>query len=97
MLVASIFSFPTMFSTCPKKNSIFQSLLSAGYQHFLLSHNVFYLSPKKFNFSVTFILLSANAFNLDQSKNLLFGKGLNLMKDPKFPVKLINPLPDDKF
>ena len=29
-----------------------------------------------FNFSVTFILLSANAFNLKQSKNLSFGKGL---------------------
>ena len=32
--------------------------------------------PKTFNFSLPFILLSANAFNLDQSKNLLFGKEL---------------------
>ena len=30
-----------------------------------------------FNFSVTFILLSANAFNLDQSKILSFGKVLS--------------------
>ena len=33
--------------------------------------------PKpNFNFSFTFILLSANAFNLEQSKTLLFGKEL---------------------
>ena len=31
------------------------------------------LPKPNFYFSVTFILLSANAFNLDQSKNLLFG------------------------
>ena len=35
------------------------------------------LPETNFNFSVTFILLSANAFNLDQSKILLFGKELN--------------------
>ena len=39
---------------------------------------MFSTPPKpNFNFSVTFNLLSANAFNLDQSKNLLFGKELN--------------------
>ena len=31
-----------------------------------------------FSFLFTFILLSANAFNLDQSKFLLFGEGLNI-------------------
>ena len=36
------------------------------------------LPRKKFNFSVTFILSSASVFNLDQSKNLLFGKELYL-------------------
>ena len=42
---------------------------NAGNQHFLLFPTMFStLSPKKFNFSVTFILLSANAFNLDRSK-----------------------------
>ena len=30
-----------------------------------------------FNISLTFILSSANAFNLDQSKILSFGKGIN--------------------
>ena len=35
------------------------------------------LPKTKFYFTVTFILLSANAFNLDQSKNLSFGKELS--------------------
>ena len=41
---------------------------NAGNQHFLLSPQCFFILPKpNFNFLVTFILLSANAFNLDQS------------------------------
>ena len=51
MLVTSIFSFSSMFST---------------------------LLEKELVFSVIFILLSANAFNLDQSKILSFGKELKL-------------------
>ena len=43
---------------------------------FTFSHNVFYFSRKNFNFSVTFIFSSANAFSLYQSYNLLFGKEL---------------------
>ena len=43
---------------------------------FSFSHNVFYLSPRIFLFLIIFILSSANAFNLDQSKNLSFSKGL---------------------
>ena len=35
------------------------------------------LPKTNFNFSVTFILSSASDFNLDRSKNLTFGKGLN--------------------
>ena len=43
----------------------------------LLFHNVFYPSKKpNLNFSFTFILSSAIAFNLDQSKISLFGKEL---------------------
>ena len=34
------------------------------------------LVETNFNFSVTFILLFSSAVNLDQSKNLSFGKGL---------------------
>ena len=47
------------------------------------------LAKTNFNFSVTLNLLSANAFNLDHSKNLSFGKGLTLyhtsptFNDPK--------------
>ena len=33
-------------------------------------------AKKKINFGVTFILMSANAFNLDQSKILSFGEEL---------------------
>ena len=40
---------------------------------FSFSHNVFYPSKKEFLF-LTFNLLSANAFKLDQSQNLLLGK-----------------------
>ena len=42
-----------------------------------------------FNFSATFVLSSANTFNLNQSKNLSFGKELTLyhtiptFNDPK--------------
>ena len=39
---------------------------------------MFSTHPKtNFSFAVTFTLSSANAFNLDQSKNWLFGKELN--------------------
>ena len=41
------------------------------------SHNVFYPLQNEFQFLITIILSSANAFNLDQSKNLSFGKELN--------------------
>ena len=43
-------------------------------------------SKKNFSLSVTFILSSANAFNLNQSKNSLFGK--DLKKGFGFSVKL---------
>ena len=47
---------------------------------FSFSHNIFFpfiKKKKKINFWVTFIFLSANAFTLDKSKILPFGKGLN--------------------
>ena len=52
---------------------------NAGKQHFLLFPPCFLPLPRTdFNFSVTFILLSADAFGLDKSKILLFGKELTL-------------------
>ena len=46
--------------------------------------SMFSILPKTgFNFSVTFILLSANAFNLDQSKDLLFGQELKQIVNDK--------------
>ena len=42
---------------------------------------MFSILPKTdFNFSVTFILLSANAFNLNQSEILSFGKEINSLQ-----------------
>ena len=55
---------------------------NAGNQHFLLFQQCFLLFPIKNSiFLDTFILLSANAFNLDWSKILLFGKELILEED----------------
>ena len=46
---------------------------------FSFSHIVFYpIKEIKIIILTTFILLSANAFNLDQAKILLFGKELTL-------------------
>ena len=42
------------------------------------------LPNRNFNFWVTFILSSANAFNLDQLKNLSFGIGLTLYQAINF-------------
>ena len=39
------------------------------------------LPKSNFNFSFTFILLSVNAFNLNQSKNLSFGRRLTQVLD----------------
>ena len=52
---------------------------NAGNQHFLLFPLCFSALPKtNFNFSVTFLLSSTNAFKFDQSKNTSFGKELNV-------------------
>ena len=49
---------------------------------------MFSTNPKTIsNFSVISILLSAYAFNLDQSKILLFGKELNKVDSSKFGEK----------
>ena len=45
---------------------------------FTFSHNVFYPSQKEFLLLSMYILLSANAFNLDHSKSLSFSKELRI-------------------
>ena len=52
---------------------------NAGNQHFLLFPKYFLLFKKNpnFNFWITFILPSANVFNLDWSTILLLDTGLN--------------------
>ena len=59
---------------------------NASHQHFLLFPQCFLPFPyRNFNFSVTSILSSANAFNLDQSEILSFVKELTLYhKIPTF-------------
>ena len=49
---------------------------NAGNQHFLLFPQCFLPVPKQISIFQSFILSSANAFNLDPFLNLLFGKGL---------------------
>ena len=46
---------------------------------FSFSHNLFYYTLKKIQFFAKFNLSSANAFSLDQSKKLSFGKELKKM------------------
>ena len=48
---------------------------------FSLFHNVFDPSQAKLQFLFTFIVSSANAFNVDQSKILLFGKELKQVEN----------------
>ena len=58
---------------------------NAGNQHFLLFPHCFQPFPKQTSiFQSQSFLLSTNTFNLTQSKNLLFGKGLtfNQMTKP---------------
>ena len=58
---------------------------NAGNQHFLLFPQCFLPFPKaNFNFSAKFHLLSASAFKLDLSKNLLFGKELRVRNESIF-------------
>ena len=59
------------FKHCEKRRKCWQPAFS-------LFPTMFSTHPKgNFFFQVIFILSSANAFNLDQSKKLSFGKGLN--------------------
>ena len=51
---------------------------NAGDQHFLLYPQYFLSCPKQISNVESFILSSANALNLDQSKSVLFGKELTL-------------------
>ena len=68
-----------MFSSLLKNTPPFSSNLKFCQQTLSVWKTMFStLLKTNFNFWVTFILLSANAFNLDQPKILLFGKALTL-------------------
>ena len=69
-----------------KKKNIVGKGENAGNQHFLLFPQCF-LPPLRasFNFSAIFVLSSANAFNLNQSKNSSFGKELMGQRDNMKP------------
>ena len=58
---------------------------NAGKQHFLLFPTMFSTYPKtNYNFLVTFMLSSTNAFKLYWSKVLLFGKELTISQTTNF-------------
>ena len=56
-----------------------------GNQHFFPFPTMFFILQGKFYFLITFVLLSANPFNLDKPKILSFGKELIIGK-----LKLLN-------
>ena len=74
--------YQTILTFKDPKRRAFENIVgkgeNAGYQHFLFFPQcLFSVCPKsKFNFSFQFILSSANAFNLNQSKIFSFGKEL---------------------
>ena len=70
---------------------------NAGNQHFLLFHNVFYPSQKEFLLLSYIFLLSANAFSLDQSKNLAFGGVISLPNDKFIDWSKLKAFADDKI
>ena len=58
---------------------------NAGKQHFLLFPQRFlHFSKQILSFSLSFILSTANAFNLEQSKTLSCGKGLITLQENAF-------------
>ena len=63
------------------RNRPFENIVGKGEnadsQHFLLFSQCLLCPKTNFNFSII-IIVSANSFNLDQSKNLSFGKELSL-------------------
>ena len=64
----------------PFERSLLKNIVGTGEMLvtiFSFSHNVFTLSKTNFNFSPTFILSSAYAFNLDQSKICRLAKSLS--------------------
>ena len=76
----SLFTTQSLLSTTLEKNP-FENIVgkgeNAGSQHFLLFPQCFQPIPKRISvFWGTFILSSAISFNLDQYKNLSFGKVL---------------------
>ena len=83
-----------LLTTLLKKNP-FENIVrkgeNTGNQHFLLFPQCFLPFPKEnCKFSVTFIFLSsANAFNLDESKILSFGKELNTLQTIKMFEKYL--------
>ena len=63
---------------------------NAGNQHSRFP-TMFSTHPKiNFNFSVTFILSSANAFNLDQLKYLSFGKVLKNKQTTNYNSRMMD-------
>ena len=74
-------TIPT-FNNPPPRNKPFENIVgkgeNAGNQHFLLFPHFFSTRPQtNFICSITFIFSSANAFDLDWCKILLFGKNFN--------------------
>ena len=71
---------------------------NTGHQHFLLFSTMMSTLPKtSFNFFVKFILSSENAFNLDKTKILSFGKELTLSQMTILDPSKLKEFADDDF
>ena len=68
------------------RKKLFESIAGKGEN---AVNNVYYPYKTNFNYIFTFILSSANTFNLDKAKLWLFGKWLNL--NPQTQKKITIP------
>ena len=59
------------------KRMVFKRLFETDFPSF--PYNVFTFSKKTFNIRATFKSSSASAFELDTSRSLLYGKGLDMV------------------
>ena len=70
------------------QSRLLTTLTKRPFENMEKGENIDNLPKTNFNFSVTFILLSASIFNLDQSNNLLFDKRFLLNLDKLFSIKM---------
>ena len=77
MIFVTAITLKALYHTIPFLTTLVGKGENAGNQHFILFPQCFLRVPKQVSIIQYHVLSSANAFNLDQSKILLFGKELS--------------------